>query len=104
VACLLALLRKLPAYDRRMRDEGWCAPRDLGPLPGFEDTTIGLVGLGRIGQAVHKRLSAFGFTVLAHDPYAGPDSGVRLTGLADLLVLSHAISLHVPLTPQTRHL
>jgi phosphoglycerate dehydrogenase-like enzyme len=104
VACLLALLRKLPAYDRRVRDDGWCAPRDLGPLPGFEDTTVGLIGLGRIGLAVHKRLSAFGIRVLAYDPYAGRDTGVRLTTLDELLASSHAVSLHVPLTSQTRHL
>jgi D-3-phosphoglycerate dehydrogenase len=104
VACLLALLRKLPAYDRRVRSDGWCAPQDLGSLPGFAQTTVGLIGLGQIGLAVHKRLSAFGFTVLAHDPYAESAHGIRLTTLDELLESSHAISLHAPLTSETRHL
>ncbi|GGI91785.1 D-isomer specific 2-hydroxyacid dehydrogenase family protein [Saccharopolyspora subtropica] len=108
VASLLALLRKLTAYDRRVREDGWCAPRDLGSLPGFSSTTVGLVGLGRIGLAVCERLRPFGFHVLAHDPYASPvlaaEHGVRLTGLAELLAESHAISLHAPLTPGTKHL
>ena len=106
VALLLTLLRKVPAYDRRVREEGWCAPRDLGPLPGFGETTIGLVGLGRIGMAVHERLRVFGFTVLAYDPYADPavTDGPRLTDLSELLAASHAISLHAPLTTATKHL
>lgn len=108
VASLLTLLRKLPAYDRRVREDGWCAPRDLGSLPGFADTTVGLVGLGRIGLAVNERLRAFGFTVLAYDPYASTDvaadNGLRLTELPELLAASHAISLHAPLTPETKHL
>lgn len=104
VACLLALLRKLDAYDRRVHEDGWCAPPDLGPLPGFADTTVGLIGFGRIGRSVHKRLSAFGFTVLVHDPYTNPGADVRVTDLDTLLSASHAISLHAPLTEETRHL
>ncbi|MFO7192607.1 C-terminal binding protein [Thermocrispum agreste] len=108
VALLLALLRKLPAYDRRVRQDGWCAPGDLGPLPGLSETTVGLVGIGRIGMAVHQRLRAFGCTVLAYDPYArtdvGTGDGPRLTDLPDLLSASHAISLHAPLTSETKHI
>lgn len=55
-----------------------------------------------------RRLGAFGFTVLAHDPYADTAvlaaSGVRLVSLPDLFEQSHAVSLHAPLTPSTRHL
>lgn len=103
VALLLTLLRKIPAYDRRVREDGWCAPRDLGSLPGFAETTVGLVGLGRIGAAVHRRLAAFGFRVVAHDPYADRADGPELTDLDTVLRASHAVSLHAPLTPQTRH-
>lgn len=107
VACLLALLRKLPAYDRAIRTGGWCQPSSLGSLPGFASTTIGLIGLGRIGLAVWRRLRVFGFTCLAHDPYADAavsDAGLRLVELPELLSKSHAVSLHTPLTPQTHHL
>jgi phosphoglycerate dehydrogenase-like enzyme len=105
VASLLTLLRKLPAYDREVREHGWCAPRDLGSLPGFADTTVGLIGFGRIGLAVHRRLSAFGFRVVVHDPYAdrafATERGIALTSLDDLLAAAHAISLHAPLTVDT---
>ncbi|WP_116101560.1 C-terminal binding protein [Amycolatopsis thermalba] len=104
VDLLLTLLRRIPAYDRRIRETGWCAPRDLGSIPGFADTTVGLVGLGRIGLAVHRRLAAFGFRVIAHDPYAEPADGITLTYLDTLLRESHAVSLHAPLTQRTRHL
>lgn len=108
VACLLTLLRKLSAYDHKVRTDGWCAPSELGALPDLSDTTVGLIGLGRIGLSVHKRLSAFGVTVLAYDPYASTagasEHGVRLVGLDELLAGSHAISLHAPLTDRTAHL
>jgi D-3-phosphoglycerate dehydrogenase len=107
-ACLLALLRRLPLYDRAIRGDGWCAPADVGPLPSFAATTVGLVGTGQIGRAVHRRLRAFGFRVLASDPYAGPAAGPacgpELVELPELLAEAHAISLHAPATPDTHHL
>jgi phosphoglycerate dehydrogenase-like enzyme len=108
VASLLALLRKLPAYDRAVREEGWCPPGALGSLPGFGSTTIGLIGVGRIGLAVHARLRAFGFRVLAHDPFADPaalrEDGLVPVDLPELLAASHAVSLHAPLTDATHRL
>ena len=106
-ACLLALLRKLPRYDRAVREEGWISAPSLSPLPGFRSTTVGLVGTGRIGLALHARLAPFGFTVLASDPYADPavlaERGIEAVDLPELLRRSHAISLHAPLTDETRH-
>jgi D-3-phosphoglycerate dehydrogenase / 2-oxoglutarate reductase len=108
VACLLALLRRLPAYDRAIRADGWVTPTGLGSLPGLASTTVGLVGIGSIGLAVESRLRPFGITVLAHDPYADRDEpaarGVRLVDLPELLASSHAVSLHAPLVPATQHL
>jgi len=107
-ACLLMLLRKLPHYDRTIHVNGWCPPTSLGSLPGFPSTTVGLVGTGRIGRALNARLQAFGFTVVAHDPYADAQAlaaeGLRLVELSELLASSHALSLHAPLTPETTHL
>lgn len=106
VAALLALLRRIPDYDRRIRTDGWCQPASVGPVAGFASTTVGLIGTGRIGLAVARRLTAFGITVLAHDPYArdlGPD-GPELVALEDLFARSHAVSLHCPLLPETKHL
>jgi phosphoglycerate dehydrogenase-like enzyme len=107
-ACLLALLRKLPRYDHAIRTDGWCSPTGLAPLPGFPSTTIGLIGTGRIGLALHARLRPFGFTVVAYDPYADPavlaDLDLPLLALNDLLAAAHAVSLHAPLTEETHHL
>ncbi|SDT09597.1 C-terminal binding protein [Microlunatus soli] len=106
VAALLSLLRRLPVYDGLIRDQGWCQPPDVGPLPALADTTVGLIGTGRIGLAVARRLQAFGTRVLAHDPYADPriDEVVTRVELDDLLTTSDAISLHCPLVPETAHL
>lgn len=108
VACLLTLLRRIPRFDRAVHDDGWCAPRDLGSVPGFAESTIGLVGLGQIGFAVAKRLAPFGFAVLAHDPYADANAaaahGVRLSELDELLGAADAVSLHAPLTAETSKL
>lgn len=107
-ACLLMLLRKIPFYDRRIRDEGWCEPRALGGLPAFQSTTVGLLGAGRIALGLARRLTVFGFRVLAHDPYADPDAtreaGVELVDLPRLLAESDALSLHAPVTEDTRHM
>jgi len=107
LALLLALLRRLPAYDRAVRDRGWLAPGDLGALRDLPDTTIGLIGSGRIGRAVLERLRPFGCRVLVHDPYVPADQlsalGARAVELDALLASSHAVSLHIPLTPATRH-
>lgn len=108
VACLLALLRKLPTYDRAVRADGWCTASSMSPLPGFPSTTVGLIGTGRIGLAVADRLRPFGFQLVAHDPYADEaalaDRGVRAVGLEELLSTASAISLHAPLTPATHRL
>lgn len=106
-ACLLALLRKLPMYDRRIRADGWCEPTALGSLPAFGATTVGLLGAGRIACGLARRLTPFGFRVLAHDPWADPatarEAGIELVDLDELVARSDALSLHVPVTPETRH-
>ncbi|WP_062207128.1 C-terminal binding protein [Streptomyces sp. NBRC 109706] len=108
VACLLTLLRRLPAYDRAIRADGWAAPADVGPLPSLAATTVGLVGTGQIGIAVRERLRPFGCRVLASDPYADGATlaghGIELVALPELLARSHAVSLHAPATPATHRL
>lgn len=107
-ACLLALLRRLPSYDRAIRHDGWVEPGGLGPLRGFTSLTVGLVGAGRIALALARRLQPFGFTVLASDPYADPaaaaDAAVALVGMDRLLAEADAVSLHMPVTEETRGL
>ncbi|MFG2585158.1 C-terminal binding protein [Streptomyces malaysiensis] len=108
VALLLSSLRKLSVYDSRIREDGWIKPPGLGTLRGFGDTTVGLIGTGRIGFSVAKRLMPFGFRIIAHDPWAPAGAltafGIESVELDDLLSRSHAVSLHCPLTPNTHHL
>ncbi|WP_081744795.1 C-terminal binding protein, partial [Arthrobacter sp. H14] len=108
VALLLALLRKVSLLDRAVRERGWLNPGDLGPLRGFADTTVGLIGTGRIGRAVSARLKPFGFTITAYDPYVDPAElaaiGIESVDFNTLLSSAHAVSLHAPLTDANHHL
>lgn len=102
IALMLNLLRPLPAALAATRAGGW--PR----MPGYslEGRTVGLVGLGAIGRAVTRRLAGFDCTLLAHDILADPafahSAGVELVPLEALLERSHIVSLHVPVTAETR--
>jgi D-3-phosphoglycerate dehydrogenase len=94
MALLLALARKIVPAHLSTQQGSW------KPFFGMElrDTTLGLVGLGRIGKAVCLRAQAFGMRVLAHDPY--PDESfaaehdVTFVSLAELLKASDVVSLH----------
>jgi D-3-phosphoglycerate dehydrogenase len=103
-ALLLALIRRVPAADRSMKEGNW----DRGSFGGIElhGKTLGLVGAGRIGAAVAQRARAFGMRVVAHDPFLTKERagtlGIELTVLDDLLDRADVVSLHVPLTDVTR--
>lgn len=107
VALILALLRKLvPARDW-IEGGGW-GIQPLRPLRRISGLTAGLIGFGRIGRAVAKRLKAFGMAVAAYDP-ALPDqvfleADVARQELPQLLATSDVLSLHAPLSQATRHL
>jgi len=97
-ALLLAAARRLPEGAEAVRAGAWRTWEPAGFL-GLElrGATLGVVGLGRIGRAVAERAPGFGMTVI-HTSRSG---GVTL---CELLSRSDVISLHCPLTPQTRHL
>ncbi len=105
-AMALALVRHLPFYDRAVREGKWHYLTS-GPLKRPSTMTFGVVGLGRIGRTVAERARAWFGRVLGHDPYL-PESawprGVEGVGLEELFRQSHVVSLHLPLTPETRHL
>ena len=107
-AMVLALLRRLPHYDRGVRTQGWVRPASVGTVPSLDRTTVGLVGVGRIARLLAERLRPFGVTLLGSDPAVDPalaaGSGVRLASFDEVVEQSHAISLHAPSTPQTHHL
>lgn len=105
---LLACAKKLYALDRAVRDGRW-RPGPLGPMGAIGGQTLGLVALGNIARAVVPRARAFDLNVIAHDPYLGEGvfraHGVeRVETLRELLERSDYVSLHTPLTPETRHL
>jgi D-3-phosphoglycerate dehydrogenase len=104
LAMALWLVRGLGRFDAAVRDGQWAAaayPAAARPA----ETVIGVIGLGRIGARVAAQAQALGFGVLGHDPYAAATpGGVRLTPLKDLLRRSHLVTLHAPLTEETRHL
>ena len=108
VALLLALLRKVKIFDHGVREGRWDPVGLAKPLPPLAGMTMGFVGLGRIGKAVLKRLRPFGFRFIAHDPFLPPEDaselGLTLTDLDSLLAEVGALSLHVPLTPETAYL
>jgi D-3-phosphoglycerate dehydrogenase / 2-oxoglutarate reductase len=103
VATLLALWRRIPTADAAVRRGEWGVDT-VGPVRRLEGSTIGLVGVGRVGRRVAVAFEALGAKVIAHDPYADPAGGIELVELADLLARSDAISIHTPLTPETRGL
>ena len=103
VALLLSVARRVPAADASMRAGEW----KRSTFTGVEiaDKTVGVVGLGRIGQLFAARIAAFGTTVIAYDPYLQPARaaalGVRLVDLPTLLATADIISIHLPRTPET---
>lgn len=104
ISLMLAVGRRLRESQQRMIDGDWSI------LMGSDlcEKTVGLVGLGRIGKSVVKRLSGFDCKVLVHTPRPDPDyartSGVQFVDLPELLARSDYVSLHAPLTPETRFL
>ena len=105
-ALMLALARSIGAADAAMKRGVW----DKKRLTGAElrGKTLGVVGLGRIGQEVTNRARAFGMQVIAHDPFISEQVaatiGAELASLDDLCGRADYITLHMPATPETRQL
>ena len=103
---MLALARHLPAADAAMKQGKWEKTKFLGEE--LRDKTLGLAGLGRIGQEVARRAAAFGMRIIAHDPFiaaqVASDLGVELVSLDDLFGRADYLSLHMPSNEKTRHL
>jgi D-3-phosphoglycerate dehydrogenase len=112
LALILALNRRIVELDRDVHAGAWARHQhkmsDLlrGPIPPLRELTLGLVGFGRIGRAVAERARGFGLTLLAADPYIDAAiiaaEGAQPATLAELLSRSDIVSLHSPLTPETR--
>ncbi|RZQ64539.1 phosphoglycerate dehydrogenase [Amycolatopsis suaedae] len=106
VALLLAVARRVPAADQSLRGGEW----KRSSYSGIElnGKTVGVVGLGKIGQLFAQRLAAFGTRLVAYDPYVSAaraaQLGIELLSLDELLEQADAISIHLPKTPETKGL
>jgi D-3-phosphoglycerate dehydrogenase len=104
MALLLALARKIPFSNTLVQAGRWEMPAVV-PMRRLEGRTLGLVGFGNIPRRLAPKAIAFGLKVVAYDPYAPADAaGVQLVEFERLLAISDYVSLHAPLTPQTRGL
>jgi len=108
VALILSLLRKIPTADTAVRGGHW--DKKFSSLVGVDlkGKTVGIIGLGRIGSAVAKRLKAFDVNLVYYkrvrDLQLEKQLGVRYVKLKQLLKKSDVISVHVPLTAKTFHM
>jgi D-3-phosphoglycerate dehydrogenase len=105
LALILSQARRLPQARSLARAGEW-DPRPVRPLPHVRGQTLGLIGFGRIGSAVAAKARALGFRVLACDPYVDESAmraaGVTPAGRETVLRESDYVSLHTPLTDETR--
>ena len=108
IALLHAWNRKIALFDRSVKERGWGSQPLTMRMMRLRGKTIGIVGFGRIGQAVAAKARAFGLNILAADPVVPSetveDMGGRLVDLPVLLTESDFVSLHTPLTDATRNL
>jgi D-3-phosphoglycerate dehydrogenase len=110
VALMLGLVKRVADLDRAVRGGRFFEARKEMVLGDLDGTTLGLVGLGDIGNRVARICGAgFGMTVLAYDPYVDTEAvaalgGLPVADLRELLAASDIVSLHCPLSDATRHL
>ena len=106
VALMLALNRNLPTLHDSLREGWWLFDRQQQVGRQLHGKTIGIVGLGRVGQRVARLCLAFGMTVKAYDPYIREeqvnDPRILLVGLRELLGCADYVSAHVPATRETQ--
>jgi D-3-phosphoglycerate dehydrogenase len=105
ITLAVALLKQLPMLDKAIKSGAWPKPSFIGR--DIAGSVIGLVGFGAIGRETGRLAAALGMTVLVFDPVAAPgaaDCRYEPVTLDDLITRSDIVSLHCPLTNETRHL
>jgi D-3-phosphoglycerate dehydrogenase len=107
MALLLALARNVTRGNAQVHGGEWALAK-LKPMFRLRGRTVGLVGFGKIPRLVAAKAQAFGLNVVAFDPYIEPSDaaslGVELLSLEELMANSDFVSIHTPLTPETRHM
>ncbi len=107
IGLILAVMRKISFGDREIRKGSW--PKKKCKGIEMYGKVLGVIGIGRIGREVAKRARAFGMRVIYYDIYRLPQNmeeelGVEYMELDDLVSIADVVSLHLPLTEETRHL
>jgi len=106
IGLILALARKISIADKSVKEGKWEKSKFMGIE--LNRKTLGIIGLGRIGTQVLIRAKAFGMSILVYDPYitkeAAKELGVDIVDLQTLLKNSDIMTIHVPLTPETKYL
>src|SRR5574341_586402 len=104
VGFMVALFKRLKLNEAVIRDGGWKELHNRGTL--MVGRTVGIIGVGRIGQNIAKRLAGWGLNILGYDPYVKQEAvaelGVKMVTLDELLKESDVVTLHVVLTKETR--
>jgi D-3-phosphoglycerate dehydrogenase len=107
MALLLTAARKIPLANDQVHSGTWKMP-NVVPIHRLRGSVVGLVGFGRIPQLVAPKAKSFGMRVVAFDPYVPAEVfknlGVEKVEFADLLKMSDYVSIHSPLTPETKGL
>lgn len=104
---ILALNRRLVPHDRAVKAGGWTSVKLDQPMHRTSASTLGVIGYGRIGRTIAARAAAFGTRVIAYDPMyeVGTEQApATMVDFDTVLAESEFITVHVPLTPETRHL
>jgi D-3-phosphoglycerate dehydrogenase len=106
VALALALARQLPQIDARLRRGTWKIVPDR-PMPSLREMTFATAGFGRIARTAHAMMRGFDCKRIAYDPFVSKDvmamEGVEKVELDDLFTRADLLSLHLPLTAETKH-
>jgi D-3-phosphoglycerate dehydrogenase len=106
MSMMLALVREIPRADHSMKEGKWLKKEFEGTE--LNGKVLGIIGMGRIGAAVGTRAAAFGMTLVGYDPLIEAkeikDRGAEPVSLADLYKRADVITLHIPLTPESKNM
>lgn len=102
------LMRNLPFYNQKVREGSYQWKDWRTPIPRFRGAVYGLIGFGRIAQNAARKLTMFGFDIVAYDPYVSEgfmrSHNVRKVSLEDLASISDVINVFAPYTKETHHI
>ena len=108
ISLAFTLIRRLPMYTQACRDGKWHWSASGGPVLRFRGMVWGFIGFGRIAQNIARKLLAFGFSLMASDPYVSASFmstlGVRKVAQGEVFAGADVVNVMCPYTPETHHL